>query len=65
MGGGAANRSGLSGPAEGQELLQWWRSRPAGGGAGAAPGVEEELTAAALGGLWWEGQQLLPGWMSS
>ena len=26
MGGGAANRSDLSGPAEGQELLQWWRS---------------------------------------
>ena len=69
MGGGAANRSDLSGPAEGQELLQWWRSsnlgRPAGGRAGAAPGVEEQLAAATLGGLREEGQELLQGWRSS
>ena len=69
MGGGAANRSDLSGPAEGQELLQWWRSsnlgRPAGGGAGAAPGVEERRPVATLGGLREEGQELLQGWRSS
>ena len=49
-----------------EELLNhssFWR--PAGGGAGAAPVVEEQLTAAALGGLWEEGQELLQGWGSS
>ena len=65
MGGGAANRSDLSGPAEGQELLQWWRSsnlgRPAGGGAGAAPGVEEQLTVVSLGGLQEEGKGCASG----
>ena len=68
-GGGAANRSDLGRPAEGQELLQWWRSsnpgRPMGGGAGAAPAVAEQLTAATLSSLREGGQDLLQGWRSS
>ena len=48
---GAASRSNLG--------------RPAGGGAGAAPGVEEQPTAATLAGLREEGQELLQGWRSS
>ena len=57
---------------EGQELLQGGGAasrinlgRPAGGGAGAAPGVEEQPTAATLAGLREEGQELLQGWRSS
>ena len=49
-GGGAANCSNLG--------------RPAGGGAGAAPGVEEQLAAATLGSLREEVQELLQGWRS-
>ena len=50
-GGGAANCSNLE--------------QPAGGRAGSAPGVEEQLTAATLGSLQEEGQNLLQGWGSN
>ena len=49
-GGGAANCSNLGQPAGGTE---------------AAPGVGEQLTAAILGGLQEEGQELLQGWRSA
>ena len=50
-GGGAAKRSNLVRPAE--------------GGAGAASGVGEQLTAVTLGGLQEGGQELLQWWKSS
>ena len=75
-GGGAANRSDLGGPAGGGRRRGRSCSRgggaancsnlgrPAVGGARAAPGVEEQLTAATLGGLREEKRELLQGWRS-